>query len=342
MKSQLPLLLAAFISLSACNSSSVLDSMGGLDRGGLTTGSVAPDVEIDADANTDTGNDAMIAALNAEEERSPAAREADAIGNLPATQQKPVQTASLKPQSVSRGRNDHFDRIKVYKAKFSDAKPINFGKRAPKYFPVHGVDVSRWQYDIDWKTLRTRGANFAFIKATEGGDHLDPMFMTNWKKAAEAGIPRSAYHFFYWCRVAEQQADWFIRNVPKERGSLPPVIDVEWNNHSKTCPKRPSRKVVLEKMRVFMEKVEKHYGMKPIIYTAPDFYEDNLQGEFKGYTFWLRSVAEHPKGRYPNRHFTFWQYSGTGLSKGVDTHIDLNVFNGSEKAWRKWLAENVH
>lgn len=341
MKLRLPLMLATLVSLSGCNSAGVLDSMGGLDRGGFTTGSVTPDEEIEDALAIDGGDEELVSALNREDEQSPAARQADAVVNPPVPQRKPVQTASLRPQAVSPGRTNRFNNIKVYKARFSDAKPIDFGRRAPKYFPVHGVDVSRWQYDIDWKTLRTRGANFAFIKATEGGDHLDPMFKENWKKAGEAGIPRSAYHFFYWCRVGEQQADWFIRNVPKEKGSLPPVIDVEWNSYSKSCPKRPSRKVVLAKMRVFMDKLEKHYGKKPIIYTTPDFYEDNLQGQFKGYPFWLRSVAEHPKGRYPNRDFVFWQYSGTGLSRGVDTQIDLNVFNGSEKAWRKWLAENT-
>src|SRR3546814_7443480 len=58
--------------------------------------------------------------------------------------------------------------------------------------------VSRWQGDIDWATLRKHGGNFAYIKATDGGDHLDPMFKTNWRRAKQAGIHRGAYHFFYW------------------------------------------------------------------------------------------------------------------------------------------------
>ncbi len=295
-----------------------------------------PDQDTSQDRN-------IVSALNDEVTASPAGTQAaPVIDEAKKPETAPVQVASLRPQKIKTSKSDHYKNTKIYRAKFSDAKPIDFGKASPKYFAVHGVDVSRWQYDIDWKKLRTRGANFAFIKATEGGDHLDPMFRTNWDKAAEAGIPRGAYHFMYWCRVAEEQADWFIRNVPKVKGALPPVIDVEWNNHSKNCPHRPARAKVLEKMKVFMNKVEKHYGQKPIIYTAPDFYEDNLKGQFKGYTFWLRSVAEHPRGRYPNREWDFWQYSGTGKSQGVDTHIDLNVFNGSEKGWRDWLARNVH
>src|SRR5690606_23498689 len=127
--------------------------------------------------------------------------------------------------------------------------------------------------------------NFAFIKATDGGDHLDPMFRTNWERTRAAGIPRGAYHFFYWCRNASSQADWFIRNVPKEPGALPPVIDVEYNGESK-CKMRLTTAQVREKMQVFMDRLERHYGQRPIIYTAPDFYKDHLRGAFTDYPFW--------------------------------------------------------
>lgn len=240
---------------------------------------------------------------------------------------------SERPAAEGRSRK----RSRIYGQQFGDAHPINFGKRTPRHYPVHGVDVSRWQGDIDWTKLRAHGANFAYIKATDGGDHIDPMFATNWRKAKEAGIRRGAYHFFYWCRTAGEQADWFIRNVPRDPDALPPVIDVEWNGLSK-CKKRPSRAVVLEKMRVFMDKVERHYGKRPIIYTAPDFYDDNLTGELKDYPFWLRSVAAHPSQRYPGRRWVFWQYSGSGLSQGVSGRIDLNVFTGSEENWHAWVA----
>ncbi|MFA1671433.1 GH25 family lysozyme [Rhizobium mongolense] len=228
-------------------------------------------------------------------------------------------------------------RSQIYSYGFRDAKPINFGSISPRKLAVHGVDVSRWQAEIDWERLRRQGANFAYIKATDGGDHLDPMFKKNWRRAKEAGLKRGAYHFFYWCRTAGEQADWFIRNVPKEAGALPPVIDVEWNGES-SCKRRPSRERVLEKMQVFMDKLERHYGQRPIIYTAPDFYRDNLKGAFLDYPFWLRSVAAHPSKVYPKRKWVFWQYSGSGLSHGVDGRIDLNVFHGDEADWHNWVV----
>jgi lysozyme len=274
---------------------------------------------------------------------APAAEEkaqaAPAILSLAEEEAAVVETALLSPPIPSPALNAFKDKV-VNPQRFRDAHPINFGPRTPRDHPVHGVDVSRWQGEIDWKTLRGQGANFVWIKSTDGGDHLDPMFMLNWARAAEAGVPRGAYHFFYWCRDAASQAEWFIRNVPKVKGALPPVLDVEWN-HLSDCKKRPDRKTVIAKMRVFMEKVEKHYGQKPIVYATPDFYEENLKGEFTEYPFWVRAVAQHPSKVYPQRNWMFWQYSGSGLSQGVDGRIDLNVFRGNEKQWREWLARNT-
>ena len=250
-----------------------------------------------------------------------------------------VETALLPAPMPSPALNAFKDKV-VKPQRFRDAHPINFGPKSPRDHAVHGVDVSRWQADIDWKTLRAQGANFVWIKATDGGDHLDPMFKTNWDAAAKAGVPRGAYHFFYWCRDGATQAEWFIRNVPKVKGALPPVLDVEWN-HLSQCKKRPNRATVVAKMKTFLEKVEKHYGQKPVIYATPDFYKENLQGEFTDYPFWVRAVAEHPSKVYPQRNWVFWQYSGTGLSQGVGGKIDLNVFRGDEKQWREWLARNT-
>ena len=64
-----------------------------------------------------------------------------------------------------------------------------------------------------------------------------------------------------------------------------------------------------------MDRLEAHYGQRPIIYTAPDFYRDNLKGAFLDYPFWLRAVAAHPSKVYPGRKWVFWQYSGSGLSQ---------------------------
>ena len=326
------------VGLAACTSSSGIDSLGlnNLKPSRETTSSINRPSAPLADASA-SPQAVMAAQMNAEIDTGmPSVAPSALVGAKEAravTAARQVALAVPEKAAVTVPR-------KVYRHRFRDAKPINFGKVTPQHFPVHGVDVSRWQGDIDWATLRTQGANFVYIKATDGGDHLDPMFRKNWDGAHKAGLKRGAYHFFYWCRVASEQADWFIRNVPKVEGALPPVIDVEYN-HQSSCRQRVPRAKVLEKMQVFMDRLEAHYGQRPIIYTPPDFYADNLKGEFLDYPFWLRSVAAHPSVRYPGRDWVFWQYSGSGLSQGVNEQIDLNVFNGSEKQWWNWVSRHT-
>ncbi len=224
--------------------------------------------------------------------------------------------------------------------RYGDHKPHEWPGRAPWHYMVHGVDVSKWQGDVDWNAVRTSGASFAFIKATEGADHSDDMFLANWRAAAAAGMPRGAYHFYYFCRTANEQAAWFIRNVPKERGSLPPVLDMEWNHQSRTCPQRPAPQVVRAEMDAYLNAVERHYGRRPVIYVTPDFYAENELWRMAGEAFWLRSVANHPSVVYPGQDWHFWQYTGTGMVPGIAGRADINAFAGTPGQWRAWLARN--
>lgn len=61
-------------------------------------------------------------------------------------------------------------------------------------FPVQGIDVSHHQGEIDWFALPGQDVDFAYIKATEGGDHRDRLFARNWEEARQAEIARGAYH----------------------------------------------------------------------------------------------------------------------------------------------------
>jgi lysozyme len=219
----------------------------------------------------------------------------------------------------------------------SDAEP-HHGVRDAKRKTIQGIDVSRWQNEIDWERVARAGTRFAFIKSTEGGDHLDPRFRENWREAKAAGVPRGAYHFVFWCRPARDQVRWFIRNVPKEADALPPVLDVEWNNHSR-CP-RTSPERARAKMREMLAAFEAHYGKKPIIYTDINFHEDVLEGttEFDNYPFWIRSTAARPEARYSNRPWEFWQFTTTGRVPGITGDVDRNAFFGSEQQFRDWKA----
>jgi lysozyme len=221
----------------------------------------------------------------------------------------------------------------------SDQKPHD-GVAAAHAMPIQGIDVSYWQGDIDWNQVRAAGIRFAYIKATEGGDHLDPKFLDNWYAAKRAGVARGPYHFVYWCRPANEQALWFMLNVPPDSDALPPVLDVEWNSHSKTCPGKVDRRTALKKIKIMLDAMEAHTGKRPIIYTDPKFHHEVLEGEFTDYHFWLRSVAAEPEEIYRQRGWAFWQFTTTGKVPGVNGKVDRNSYKGTPADWDrvlKWL-----
>ena len=220
---------------------------------------------------------------------------------------------------------------------FSDSHPVDWAGNPPSTHAVHGIDLSVWQGQVDWQRARANGVNFAFLKATEGGDHVDPAFQQNWRAAAAAGVPRGAYHFFYHCRPAAQQARWYIAQVPRSASALPPVLDIEWTPRSPTCRDKRPGSIIRSEARIFLDAVQRAYGKRPILYTTVDFYRDNELWRLSGTDFWLRSVAAHPSDSFPGQHWLFWQYSGTGQVPGIVTATDLNVFAGSAAAFADWL-----
>ena len=216
-----------------------------------------------------------------------------------------------------------------------DNRPHSGVDRA-RAMPIQGIDVARYQDNIDFRTTFQSGIHFTFMKATEGKDYLDPNFRSNWVKARDAGMPRGAYHFMTWCSLASEQAAWFIANVPADPDALPPVLDLEWNNHS-SCTKKPSRADALEKIRVMLEAMERHTGKLPIIYTDMNFHRDVLDGEYFPNAFWLRSTAAEPHQRYGNRVWTFWQWTQTGVVRGIRGEVDRNAFYGGQNEWIQFL-----
>ena len=206
-------------------------------------------------------------------------------------------------------------------------------------YPVHGVDVSRYQGQVDWQQVRASGTRFAYIKATEGGDHADENFALHWMLAKDAGVARGAYHFYYWCRPVQDQIKWFFKHVPVEKNALPPVLDVEWYGAaSEKCPKKVPRDEALKRIRTFLTAIEKHYGKRPVIYTTIDFYREILDGALTEYPLWVRTVNAEPHERYGNRRWVFWQYTDQGRVPGIRGNVDRNAFVGTEDDWRRFMG----
>lgn len=190
-------------------------------------------------------------------------------------------------------------------------------------YAVHGIDLSHYQAKINWDTVASEGIAFAFVKATEGRQHLDTKYCENWLEMKRVGIKRGAYHFFRPSIDAEEQARNFTHTVDMEYGDLPPVVDVEITENM-------SREQVVEGLRTWLYLVELEYSIRPIIYTHYKFYNQFIVGEFDKYPIWIAKYGDTPP-RLGSAQWLFWQYGNKGKLKGIEGYIDLNVFRGSQE-----------
>ena len=212
----------------------------------------------------------------------------------------------------------------------------------PHDYPIHGIDVSKYQGDIDWPRVKSSGLQFAYIKATEGGDHVDEKFQANWNGAKSAGIPRGAYHFVYWCRPWREEMEAYERTVPAEPDALPPVLDVEATPTSRTCPRQLVREEVVGEIREMLREMERHYGKRPVIYTTVDFYQGILHpSELEEYPIWVRSTKYSPHVKYGARKWHFWHFQSDAEIPGINGKVDRNVFAGDWSQWKAFINPEV-
>jgi lysozyme len=200
-----------------------------------------------------------------------------------------------------------------------------YGISIPDGFKIHGIDVSRYQQFIGWDEVKKMNVenismNFAFIKATEGENYLDPFFKRNWNKAQENKMTRGAYHFFLPDKDAVKQARFFIATVKLQKGDLPPVLDIEKLNRTKPAALKTS-------IKTWLQMIEDHFHVKPIIYTNADFYKKYLGSDFDEYPLWVAHYYEPHRPRI-FRSWNFWQHSDKGNINGINHKVDFNVFNG--------------
>ena len=200
-----------------------------------------------------------------------------------------------------------------------------YGICMPYGYQVHGIDISHYQGKIDWKMLtQTRQGqfpiHFVFMKSTEGGDFSDKNFVTNFDSAKAYGFIRGAYHFYNPKTDPIKQADFFINSVKLEAGDLPPVLDIE--------KKSRDMKILQKDLKIWLRKVENHYGVKPIIYASYKFKTRYLNDSvFNSYPYWIAHYYVDSV-KYEG-DWKFWQHTDVGTLPGISEQVDLNIFNGS-------------
>lgn len=214
------------------------------------------------------------------------------------------------------------------------------GVKVPAGHYAYAVDISKYHKDIVWDSLMVltdaRGhtissiksahgihrVRYVMIKATEGEWHRDVLFADHWKRSAEAGYRRGAYHFFRSSKSPEKQAENFIRTVGNIRHrDLPPILDVETVHYG--C----SNAELNRRMLVWLGIVEKHYGRRPVIYTGDSFLRERLSPEiYERYPVWIARYGSG-EGLEPPcfKNWFMWQFSDRATVYGIPTRCDLSV-----------------
>lgn len=189
---------------------------------------------------------------------------------------------------------------------------------------VVGIDVSEYQGKIRWSYVDTiedkYPLQYVFIRATVGRDRPDRQFKRNWLGAKENKMIRGAYHYYRPNENSLEQAELFIKTVKLKKGDLPPVLDIE------KLPKEQSIERLKIGLKRWLKAVESHYGVRPIIYTGEKYYDDFLKEEFSDYLFWIANYNFYREEIQDE--WLFWQFTEKAKVDGIDTKVDINIYNG--------------
>lgn len=154
---------------------------------------------------------------------------------------------------------------------------------------------------IDWKTVsKNRNIQFVYIKATEGKTYIDKRYKENVKEARKHGLKIDSYHFFRMTSGAHEQFKHLSKVIDKNKQDLIPMIDVE------TTDKHPVSEV-RDNLRVLLKLVEKHYGVKPMIYGTNRSYNEICGIWFNRYKLYLGRYGKNPPLIRGSEHYYIWQ-----------------------------------
>lgn len=185
-----------------------------------------------------------------------------------------------------------------------------------------GIDVSKWQGDINWKKVKQSGIQFAILRAVSTnnkGLYIDPYFEANYKEAKEQGIPVGAYFYSYATTIPalDIELEKLKEALDGKTFEYPIIIDVE-----DQCQKKLSKDALSELVAYACEKLES-WGAYAMFYTYLNFTQNELNmNKLSEYDFWL---ACYRANRPAKPIHGIWQYSSSGKVNGISGNVDMNI-----------------
>lgn len=187
---------------------------------------------------------------------------------------------------------------------------------------IHGIDLSHYQGDVFWETIGDNSKMaYVYLKATEGGDHIDKMYQLNINLAHKYGLKVGSYHFFRPKTQLDKQLANFMEQCRPGDQDLLPMIDIETKGGLNT-------EAFCDSLLKFLGMVETAYKQKPLLYTGTNFYNRYLAGKINNYPLMIAQYTEQEPVLCDDRDITMWQYTGKGHINGINGYVDKSRFMG--------------
>lgn len=222
---------------------------------------------------------------------------------------------------------------------------------------IYGIDISRFQHEkgrkrfkIDWGNLAITSLgrlskkeikgdtnypiSFIYIKSTEGTSIRNRYYVADYRAARRHGYKVGAYHFFSTRTSGAAQARYFLKHSLYSKGDFPPVLDLEPSRSQ--IIKMGGTKKMLKEVRQWLKMVEKARGVRPILYINQLFVKKYMSAApdlIRDYNVWIARYGEYK----PELNLVFWQLSPDGRVRGIRTEVDINVFNGFQDEWERFI-----
>ena len=194
---------------------------------------------------------------------------------------------------------------------------------------IKGIDVSRWNGKIDWKTVANYGMGFAILRITEKGNIIDSTFEPNYKGCIENKIPVGVYKYSYATTIEqiEDEATVVVKTMNKRKLDYPVFLDIE-----DKCQANLSKELMMKMINAFRAIIIKA-GYKFGIYCGYSWYQNKLPEDAKKYDCWVARYPSQDTGELQERlrvsastGVVGWQYSSKATINGIPTKTDRNVF----------------
>lgn len=256
----------------------------------------------------------------------------DAMGAKPKKQRRTraKTTKVVKKKTKAKTKSKTKARTKVVRPVVQAARDPRLD--GPDYNPflqcedtcnhVHGIDLSRYQGDVFWETVGDNAKmSYVYLKATEGGDRIDPKFERNINLAHRYGLKVGSYHFFRPKTPLQKQLENFTAQCLPGEQDLLPMIDVETLGGLEVDQ-------FCDSLLTFLRMVEHHYRQKPLVYTFRNFYNWHLVGKLDDYQLMIALYLDEEPVLADERDITMWQYTGKGRIVGINGYVDKSRFLG--------------